>query len=89
MPGKSKNEKDEIKPLKVKVVEYTGTVESYNDLVDYLSKGIDNSQHHIWFLDEENNMTRKFTGIVFCSFKRIKYKPGDHYSINIGKDEND
>ena len=40
---------------RVKVMEYTGTIESYNDLVERLWDK-DQMHHHIWFIDENGDM---------------------------------
>ena len=67
---------------KVRVIEYTGTIDSYNQLVDHLwdrKRGY----YHIWFIDEKGEMTPKFTGIVMDTLKGIRYKPGDSYCVEL------
>lgn len=64
---------------RVKVMEYTGTIESYNDLVERLWDK-DQMHHHIWFIDENGDMTPKFTGVVCCAITGVRYRPGDVYS---------
>lgn len=65
---------------KIKMIKYTGTIESYNQLVDHLWDG---DSIHVWFLDESGSMTPKFTGIVACAKTGIRYRPGDSYAVDI------
>lgn len=62
----------------IKLIEYTGTIESYNDLVDSIYEK-ECEYNHIIFLDNKHRMTPKFTGIVMDMLNGIIYKPGDHY----------
>ena len=64
-----------------KMVKYTGTIASYNKLVDYLHKT--DGFYHIYFADKNNNITPKFTGVVMCAIRGVKYSPGDHYMVPI------
>lgn len=66
------------------MIEYDGSIESYNKLVEYIE--YKNPQEanvfcHIGFLDERGNSTNKFTGIVYEHYSGTIYKPGDVYYV--------
>jgi len=75
------------KPQTMTVIEYTGTIESYNLLVENLQ--LDREELQVQFVDEKHNWTNFFTGwFIILSLKRkrselagMSYKPGDHYYI--------
>lgn len=75
--------------IKVKVKKYTGTIESYNELVTDLRLDRDSTQ--VQFIDENYHSTNLFTGrIMIVTFldKRSDvsghcYSPGDHYEIPV------
>lgn len=62
------------------LLQYTGTIESYNFLVDHLWDKR-SGYNHIWFIDEDGEITPKFTGIVCDAMTGIKYHPGVFYSV--------
>jgi hypothetical protein len=69
------------KPRMVKVIQYTGSIESYNEFVDHMWDG---DEMYIWFLDEDGEMTPRFTGVVVNAKTGMRYKPGDSYVVEIG-----
>lgn len=67
---------------KVNVIKYTGTIESYNELVDAIWEKNSN-YYYIGFINEKGDLTPKFTGIVRDGLKGVIYKPGDHFTIKL------
>jgi len=68
------------KPNMVKSIQYTGSIDSYNELINAIWEG---EEMYIWFVDEYGNFTPKFTGIVVNAKTGIRYKPGDIYVVEI------
>lgn len=63
------------------VIEYTGTIESYNQMVADLKLDdlLDGVIHLNGFLTEDGNFTNVFTGIVRVAKKGLIMRPGCHY----------
>ena len=77
---------------KVQLKKYTGTIESYNELVEFLleeNKPYPNDKdyyQYIYFVDKFGEVTPKFTGNVFNAKSQILYQPGSHYLMPIKDD---
>ena len=69
----------------VRAVIYDGTIESYNLLASHLWDG---ENMHIWFLDENGDITPIFTGTVVCAKTGVKYRPGDTYIVDVKNEDN-
>ncbi len=76
----------------VKAIEYTGTIESYNQLIDYIESSHPGLQkpmqatHYIWFVNEQGESTMKFTGTVVDTISGITYSPGDTFLVKNNDD---
>jgi hypothetical protein len=78
---------------RVRQVEYTGTIESYNEMVDKCGLSRDNFQ--IDNMDPKDGLTNKWTGHVHIlqfegerhSLGNVYLKPGDYYHYDIGDDD--
>lgn len=65
------------------VIEYTGSIESFNNLIDHLG---DDSKFPYCNLDDKGNSTWKFTGTFLCCKTGYVYRPGDHYHVKVKKE---
>jgi len=70
--------------MKIKLVCYTGTIESFNQMVEDLE--LSGYTDDYIFLDEKFNQCSRFTGIV--KIGDLIMRAGDHYTVKL-KDEHD